>query len=122
MRANIRDVMGTKLELRLGEPSESEIDRRVAANVPAKTPGRGITVDKLHFLGALSRIDGRHGVEDQGDGTAELVARVRDAWPYAPAPKVRLLPRRLPLDELVTLADRSAPGIPILKPPRARGW
>ena len=29
------------------------------------------------------------------------------------APKVRLLPRTLPLDELLKVADRSAPGIPI---------
>lgn len=113
LRANIRDVLGTKIELRLGEPSESEIDRRVAANVPMNTPGRGLTPDGLHFLAALSRVDGKHTVEDQGEGVAGLVARVRDAWPYAPAPKVRLLPRQLPVNELPQSADPATPGIPI---------
>ncbi|MEK8108401.1 FtsK/SpoIIIE domain-containing protein [Micromonospora sp. M12] len=54
IRINMRDLLGTKLELRLGDASESEIDRRAAANVPEKSPGRGLTRDKLHFLTAIS--------------------------------------------------------------------
>ena len=30
----MRDLIGTKLELRLGDPIDSEIDRKVAALVP----------------------------------------------------------------------------------------
>ncbi|MDT5025040.1 MAG: segregation ATPase FtsK/SpoIIIE, family, partial [Micromonosporaceae bacterium] len=55
VRTNLRDLLATKLELRLGEPGESEVDRRAASNVPQKSPGRGLTPDKLHFLAALSR-------------------------------------------------------------------
>ncbi|HEX6499547.1 MAG TPA: type VII secretion protein EccCa [Micromonosporaceae bacterium] len=113
LRANLRDFLGTRLELRLGEPAESEIDRRAAANVPADSPGRGLTRDKLHFLAAVSRIDGRHSVDDATEGTAQLVEAVRSGWRYRPAPKVRLLPRELPMAELVQIADRSRPGIPI---------
>ena len=54
----MRDMFGTRLELRLGDPVDSEIDRRVAALVPAGRPGRGLVGAKLHFLGALPRIDG----------------------------------------------------------------
>jgi S-DNA-T family DNA segregation ATPase FtsK/SpoIIIE len=52
-------------------------------------------------------------VEDQAEGTADLVSRVRDTWRYAPAPKVRLLPRKLPVAELQQATDVSVAGIPI---------
>ena len=116
IRINMRDLLGTKLELRLGDPGESEIDRRTAANVPEKSPGRGLTKDRLHFLAAVSRVDGQHGVDDLAEATADLVGRVRSAWPHQPAPKVRLLPRKLTVTELAQLAqlaDATAPGIPI---------
>ncbi|MFF3853809.1 type VII secretion protein EccCa [Micromonospora sp. NPDC002575] len=113
IRINLRDLLGTKLELRLGDAAESEIDRRAAQNVPEKNPGRGLTRDKLHFLAAVSRIDGRRDVDDLTEASVALAGHVARAWPGAPAPKVRLLPRRLPLAELARVADRSAPGLPI---------
>ncbi|WP_431891850.1 type VII secretion protein EccCa [Micromonospora haikouensis] len=113
IRINLRDLLGTKLELRLGDAAESEIDRRAAQNVPEKTPGRGLTRDKLHFLAAVSRIDGRRDVDDLTEASVALAGHVARAWPGTPAPKVRLLPRRLPLAELARVADRSAPGLPI---------
>src|SRR5690606_9947008 len=63
-RMAIKDLFQTKLELRLGDPSDSEIDRKVAANVPNNRPGRGLSPEALHFLTALPRID---GVEDDAD-------------------------------------------------------
>ena len=41
-RTATRDLFGTRLELRLGDPADSEIDRRAAARVPAGRPGRGL--------------------------------------------------------------------------------
>ena len=38
-RAAMRDVFGTRLELRLGDPVDSEVDRKVAALVPSGPPG-----------------------------------------------------------------------------------
>ena len=58
----LRDVLGTKLELHLNDPSDSAIGMRVAANVPAD-PGRGLTEDSMHFLAALPRIDGSSDLE-----------------------------------------------------------
>ena len=113
IRISVRDLLGTRLELRLGEPAESEIDRRAAANVPEKTPGRGLTKDKLHFLAALSRVDGGHGVEDLSEATTALVAQIRQAWPYRPAPKVRLLPRQFSVTDLARIVDPARPGIAI---------
>jgi S-DNA-T family DNA segregation ATPase FtsK/SpoIIIE len=114
IRTNLRDLLGTKLELRLGDPSESELDRKAAANVPEKTPGRGLTREKLHFLSAIPRLDGKNTVDDLSAGTAHLVEQMKAGWPYRPAPKVRLLPRLLPAAELWKLAEGvNKPGIPI---------
>jgi S-DNA-T family DNA segregation ATPase FtsK/SpoIIIE len=113
VRFNVRELYGTRLELRLGDPADSEIDRRAAANVPAGAPGRGLSKDKLQVLTALPRIDGKVGDDDLPTGTADLVEKVRAAWPHEPAPRVRLLPRRLPVVELWQQADQPAPAIPI---------
>jgi len=113
VRFNVRELYGTRLELRLGDPTDSEIDRRAAANVPAGAPGRGLSKDKLHVLAALPRIDGKVGDDDLPTGTADLVEKVRAAWPHDPAPRVRLLPRRLLVDELWQQADQPAPAIPL---------
>ena len=75
-RAAMRDTFGTRLELRLGDPLDSEIDRRVAALVPAGRPGRGLVTSKLHFLAALPRIDGDPDTDTLGDGVDDLVKRV----------------------------------------------
>ncbi|ROO63208.1 S-DNA-T family DNA segregation ATPase FtsK/SpoIIIE [Micromonospora sp. Llam0] len=98
IRPWLRDVLGTRFELRLGDPVESEVNSRVAATVPA-IPGRGITTDRQHFLTALPRIDGDPGTEDLAEGTAELVEALD--VPTAPrAPAVKLLPDRLVVAEL----------------------
>jgi DNA segregation ATPase FtsK/SpoIIIE, S-DNA-T family len=100
IRYNFRELLTSRLELRLGDPSESEIDRRAAANVPEGAPGRGITRERLHFLAAMPTVDERLGDEDIAERTAELVTKVREAWPHDPAPRLRLLPRMLPDAEL----------------------
>ena len=109
IRPALRDLLGTRVELRLGDPTESEVDRRLATNVPQGAPGRGLTPQKLHFLSALPRIDGTADVAGLADGVADLVARVRAAWPGAGAPAVRMLPAMLPYAELVAhVRDRGA--------------
>ncbi|MFC7106200.1 type VII secretion protein EccCa [Nonomuraea rubra] len=99
-RAGVRDLLGTRLELRLGDPFDSEIDRRAAANVPERAPGRGLTRESLHFLAALPRIDGRQAVDDLADGVSALVQAAKAAWHDHPAPPVRLLPALLPAHTL----------------------
>ncbi|MGK5740285.1 type VII secretion protein EccCb [Micromonospora sp. URMC 103] len=113
LRLTLRDLLGTRLELRLGDPSESEFDRRIARNVPDRAPGRGLLPDKLHFLTALTRIDGRHDVGDLATATAQLVKTVAEAWPGEPAPPVRLLPRRLTAEDLNALAGPAGRGVPV---------
>ncbi|WP_410599946.1 type VII secretion protein EccCa [Amycolatopsis sp. lyj-90] len=100
MRAPLRDAIGTKFELRLGEPADSLIDRKIAQNVPADRPGRGLTADKLHFLAALPRIDSDQRPDTVGAGGLDLNRRISAAWKGKPAPAVRLLPPEIPLDSL----------------------
>jgi S-DNA-T family DNA segregation ATPase FtsK/SpoIIIE len=109
VRQALRDTIGTRLELRLGDPSDSVIDRRVAANVPQGAPGRGVTADKLHFLSALPRIDGDTSAATIGAGTAHMVSRITTAWPGARAPQVRLLPREVSLTALRRLDQERQP-------------
>ncbi|MEY9485668.1 S-DNA-T family DNA segregation ATPase FtsK/SpoIIIE [Streptomyces calvus] len=50
LSAQVRDQAATRLELRMGDPMDSEIDTRKARSVP-RSGGRGITADsKMHFL------------------------------------------------------------------------
>ncbi|NUT42411.1 MAG: type VII secretion protein EccCa [Thermoactinospora sp.] len=99
-RAGVRDLLATRLELKLGDAFDSEIDRKAAANVPERAPGRGITRESLHFLAALPRIDGRSTVDDLTDGVAALVEAAASAWHDHPAPPVRRLPALLPAHTL----------------------
>ena len=100
IRPQIRDVFGTRIELRLGEPGDSMINRREAVNVPDSAPGRGLTPDGHHFLAALPRIDREQRVDDLADAVAELVKHATEQWTGAPAPRVRLLPAELPFTAL----------------------
>jgi DNA segregation ATPase FtsK/SpoIIIE, S-DNA-T family len=100
LSAAVRDQAATHLELRMGDPMDSEIDVRRAASVP-RLPGRGITRDsKLHYLTALPRIDSVESAGDLADGVAGLVAAVSESWAGPPAPPVRMLPATLRASDL----------------------
>ncbi|CAM4189486.1 type VII secretion protein EccCa [Kibdelosporangium persicum] len=101
IRPAVKDLMGTRFELRLGDPTESDIDRRVAVNVPAGRPGRGLSRDKLHFLVGLPRIDGSSNAEDVGAGVQDAANKIRQCWRGPVAPPVRLLPDMMAYDDLL---------------------
>jgi len=104
-RAAVRDLFGTRFELRLGDPNDSEIDRKVAALVPSGRPGRGITTGKQHFLAALPRLDGKPDGDSVGSGIDDLIARVTDVWSGQAGPKLRLLPDQIGLERVRELAE-----------------
>jgi len=86
IRPGLKDQIGTRIELRLGDPIDSDVDRKQASAVPIDRPGRGITRDGRHFLIAIS-----DGIE---------VARA-GSWR---APPVRLLPTQVAHTALVDQA------------------
>jgi S-DNA-T family DNA segregation ATPase FtsK/SpoIIIE len=100
VRPALRDQLLNRVELRLGDPMESEFDRKRAENVPIGIPGRGLSPEKLSFLAALPRLDGAADVDSLSDGMAHLVATVTEHWQGTPAPQVRMLPTRLLVHEL----------------------
>lgn len=81
----LRDQLGTRFELRLGDPVDSAINMRAAATVP-KVPGRGLTDEQLHFLTALPRIDGDSSVDTLSDGVDALVRETAAGWDGPKAP------------------------------------
>lgn len=101
VRPAMRDLLGTRLELRLGDPSDSEYGRKRAAMVPEGRPGRGIDRDGLHILGALPRVDGSSDPADLAVGVAAAVEGVRAATPGRSAPPVRMLPERIDRPDLL---------------------
>ncbi len=107
-RAAMRDQFGTRLELRLGDTIDSEIDRKVAALVPTGRPGRGLMPGKLHFLGALPRVDGQQDAASLGDGVDHLIDQVARAWRGPQGPKLRLLPERVALADVRGMAGAGA--------------
>ncbi|GIF25623.1 S-DNA-T family DNA segregation ATPase FtsK/SpoIIIE [Actinoplanes tereljensis] len=100
----MRDQIGAKLELRLGDAIDSAIDLRAAATVPEQ-PGRGLTPAKLHFLAGLPRIDGFSDDTTISEAARELAAMAADFWTGPPAPAVRTLPPVLPAAELPAAKD-----------------
>ncbi|MFF5565067.1 type VII secretion protein EccCa [Streptomyces sp. NPDC012623] len=100
VRANLKDHLMNRLELRLGDTMDSELDRKVAVNVPAGVPGRGLTPEKLHFMAAVPRIDSINSDSDLSEATAAMTQEVSRHWTAPGAPAVRLLPRELPASDL----------------------
>jgi S-DNA-T family DNA segregation ATPase FtsK/SpoIIIE len=97
-RPAIRDMFGSKLELRLGDPTDSIAPRKVSMNVPENTPGRGVVPgggkdEYLHLLTVRPEVA---AVGDAGD----LVKLAATSWQGPLAPRVRLLPAEFPYAEL----------------------
>ena len=118
-RLGIRDLLQSRVELKLGDPFESEINRKLAAVVPPGRPGRGLSIDGLHMLVGLPRIDGVEDADSASDGQRQLTARLRGAWQGPRAAEVRLLPADLPLTALppVTYDPKAEPHLVIFGGP-----
>lgn len=100
-RPALKDQIGTRIELRLGDPMDSDLGRKVAALVPQGRPGRGMTPDSKHMLTALPRVDGDSDPESLSTGVADALQRLAAATPGRPARPVRMLPELLTRDEVL---------------------
>ncbi|QDQ98349.1 type VII secretion protein EccCa [Tomitella fengzijianii] len=109
LRPALKDMIGTRIELRLGDPADSEMHRKRAAQVPAGRPGRGLTDEGLHLLIAEPRLTaaGDGEVSETADAGAHAVELLCRRWPGRAAPGIRMLPRILRREEL---AEQCGPG------------
>ena len=97
LRPALKDLLGSRVELRLGEPGESEVDRRRAAAVPVR-PGHGLAPDGAPMVLAAPWL--ARSERETGGDTAGLVAAVAAAWPGRTVAPVALLPELLDVDDL----------------------
>ncbi|MBM7229307.1 type VII secretion protein EccCb [Dietzia cinnamea] len=116
LRSTMKDFMGTRVELRLGDPGESEAGRVKGALVPEGRPGRGILKSGLHTLIGLPRLDGGSSVDDLAEGVRAAAADLQVLYGDRSAPPVRLLADDIP--RAAVLAEIEAAGVRI-RPNRA---
>lgn len=90
-RPALKDQLGTRIELRLGEPAESEMDRKAARHLVDAPPGAGITRDGRASAIARPQL---HGLD-----VAAAAHELRARYSGRAAVPVRLLP---------ALVDRSS--------------
>lgn len=106
IRPAVKDMLGTRVELRLGDPVDSEMGRKVAEVVPIGTPGRGVSRDKLHLLVGLPRLDSRSTVDDLPEGVSRAAEAVAARYLGRRAPQVRMLPQHLERAAVLQAARR----------------
>ena len=100
LRPALKDQIATRIELRLGDPADSEMDRKRARDLFDRPPGRGISASRREFAIALPRWDGQPTAVGLGQVVAANVQRLRDRWATKAAPTVQLLPTRIQRDQL----------------------
>lgn len=105
IRPVVKDQIGTRLELRLGDPSDSEMSRRTAHQVPVGRPGRGLTPDQLHLLMALPRLDSDSDPGTLADGVTLARTELQQLYPGRRAPEVRMLPLKFEREEVLAAAQ-----------------
>ncbi|MGW0435123.1 type VII secretion protein EccCb [Micromonospora sp. NPDC003197] len=108
IRPQLRDSIGTRMELRLNDPTESEVHRRLAARVPNDVAGRGISPPGAFFQLVLPRLDGQDSVDGLREAQEEVLTKIVSGWTGHTAPPIRLLPHRVEVRELTSKPDTSA--------------
>jgi type VII secretion protein EccCb len=98
LKSRVRDYLGTKIEFRLGDVNETQIDR-ITREIPVNRPGRAVSMEKHHLMMGVPRLDGVHSAEDLVPAISEAV-QIIAARNVDEAPQVRVLPERIYLHEL----------------------
>ncbi|MDM8084211.1 type VII secretion protein EccCa [Cellulomonas cellasea] len=91
LRMAHQSLIGARVELRLNDPAESSIDRKLSATISPDTPGRVLLDDRRFAHVALPVL---HVVADDevGPELELLAARAVAAWSGPAAAPIRLLP------------------------------
>jgi S-DNA-T family DNA segregation ATPase FtsK/SpoIIIE len=108
VRIATQSMFGTRIELRLNDPADSSIDRKLSETLAPDTPGRVLTDGKLFAQVALPRIDNRPTAADLGPALEHAARIIRASWHGEVAPPVRVLPTRLSAAKLPAPAAEPA--------------
>jgi type VII secretion protein EccCb len=104
LKSRVRDYLGTKVEFRLGDVNETQVDR-MTRDIPANRPGRAISTEKHHLMMGVPRLDGVHSADNIVEAISAAVEHIASLHTDQ-APQVRVLPERVYLHEL----DPNPPG------------
>ena len=95
LRMAQQPLVGTRLELRLNDPADSLIARKLSKTLRADVPGRVLTPDQLFAHTALPIADDTYTSHGVGTALEELAERIANGWSgERPAP-VRMLPEAI---------------------------
>ncbi|MFJ2769905.1 type VII secretion protein EccCa [Streptomyces sp. NPDC087300] len=100
VRIATQSMFGTRVELRLNDPSDSSVDRKLSETLSPDTPGRVLTDGKLFAQVALPRIDNVPATDDLGPALERAARTLRAGWHGELAAPVRVLPTALPAADL----------------------
>lgn len=92
IRPNVRDLIGTRLELKLTEPMDSLVDRKLQEKLPT-APGRGI------IAGGKSMLVAATAKEDIAHIAAQAAGQT-------PVPALKVLPERVAVTDLAVPEER----------------
>ncbi|RST14437.1 type VII secretion protein EccCa [Streptomyces sp. WAC05374] len=109
VRIATQSYFGTRVELRLNDPTETSVDRKLAETLSPDEPGRVLTDGKLFAQAALPRTDGLSDATELGAVLERTARQIRAAWSGEVAQPVRVLPH--------VLEPRLLPG-PVAEPKR----
>ena len=113
IRPALRDSIGTRLELRLNDPAESEVARRAAARLPSNVPGRGLMTPGVYCQFVLPRLDGQDTVEGLREAQEDVLGKIAAGWSGRPAPQVRRLPALVRVGQLGIDRKQPPTAVPI---------
>ncbi|MFF4602622.1 type VII secretion protein EccCa [Streptomyces sp. NPDC001339] len=94
-RIAVQSNFGTRLELRLNDPSESSIDHNLAKTLSPDEPGRVLTDGRLFAQVALPRTDSLTDTTDLGTTLERAARTIRATWSGDVAQPIRVLPHIL---------------------------
>ncbi len=112
VRLNQQTFFGTVIEMRLGDPAESGVDRKLAETLKSAGPGRCLLQSKLFAQVALPRTDGAVDEDTNAAALAALVRRLSATTPGRAHP-VRVLPASLRAADLESPHSRSGAIVPL---------